>query len=138
MYCGLNIVPSLIMTASSMLLLAVPIWYVSRKVFPAHIRAARILLFAVAFLLNPLSNVWILEPINNAELMKMREVAERYVLKGMTISDVEMLFGRPTSMLGHGDDSTWRYKPVPLYVFGANFEVHFQGGKVASWEWADH
>jgi hypothetical protein len=136
-YWNLNLGPALVMALLTTAPLAVMVIVLTRAQSGGRKLAWRLLLLPALLLLNPCSQWIVLEPLNLYLLDRMDEQARERGLEGRKPAEVEALFGRPTFTWTYARDpgaETWNYKPLPFYLVGSKFQVHFQRGTVEGWE----
>jgi hypothetical protein len=136
-YWNLNLGPALIMA----LLTTVPLTVIViglTSTQPSWKKLAwRLLLLPGLLLLNPCSQWIALEPLNMHLLTRMAGQARETRLEGRKAAEVEALFGRPSFTWTYANEpgaETWNYMPLPFYLAGSKFQVHFQRGTVTGWE----
>jgi hypothetical protein len=88
----------------------------------------------LATLVNPLTQVLILEDLDTSRGSDLARQAREAGLVGMNMNQVSRLFGTPEGVLDNAVDSTWEYKQLPGYWFGSHFQVFFESGQVVGFE----
>ena len=89
----------------------------------------------LAILINPISQVLVLEGLDTARGAKLVGRAREAGLVGKGMDDVVRLYGTPAGVAEYSPGTTtWEYKQLPGYWMGSYFQVFIESGKVVGFE----
>ncbi len=86
--------------------------------------------FLLSLLMNPVVQLFLLEPLDNLRGDTFRRRASEAGIIGMDQEQVRALFDEPDKRGECKDVTTWEYKQLPGYWFGSNFQIFFRSGRV--------
>jgi hypothetical protein len=107
------------------------------------------LVFSFAILINPISQVVLLEPLDTHLNYQWYDRAQKMGIVGMTPDEIRHLFGNPirewteTPRILNSDEKItwqgetytgWEYQPLSWYLLGSRFQVFFVDGRVRNFE----
>ncbi|MBK9514232.1 MAG: hypothetical protein IPO05_11560 [Flavobacteriales bacterium] len=88
-------------------------------------------ILVVFVLVDPVTQVFLLEPVDNRRGAAMARMTHAAGIIGMDHTQVRELLGEPTRVHHYqGYEPTWEYKQVPGYWSGSHFQVFFTDGRV--------
>jgi hypothetical protein len=89
----------------------------------------------VAILMNPISQVLVLEGFDTARGAELARKAQAAGLVGLGMDKVVKLYGSPLGGAEYSPGTmTWEYKQLPGYWMGSHFQIFFKSGKVVGFE----